>query len=157
MKLQRVVAISKQEQIVQLARQVGCEVFAADDLTEAIQTIQSVRPEIILLDFQFGQDTINQFLSDSNNNTADAPVIIVGDGSAEISAFKDESSKIKPCYYLPSPSDTERLENIIQQIKARKSIGDNPCKISDNFFIDELAASAGIVGQIKAVTEMLNL
>jgi DNA-binding NtrC family response regulator len=157
MKLQRVVAISRQEQIVQLARQVGCQVFAADDLAEAAHTIQSVRPEIILLDYQFGRDAINQFLSDSDNNTADVVVIIVGDGSAEIDIFKNEPSKIKPCNYLASPDDAERLKNIIQQIKVCKSTGDNPYKTFDNFFIDELAASAGIVGQSKAIAEMLKM
>ena len=112
MKPQLVVAVSKQEQIVKLAGQIGCQVFAADDLAEAAHTLQSVRPEIILLDYRFGREEINHFLSDSDNNIANAVVIIVGDGSPEIDTPKNKLSNIKSCYYLSSPDDSDQLQNI---------------------------------------------
>ena len=157
MKLQKIVTISRREKIVQLARKISCEVFAADDLSEAVQTIQSVNPEIILLDYQFGIEAISRFLSTPVNDAIDAPVIIVGDGSAEIAALKEKSPKIKPCNYLISPDDFAQLEKIVQSINASSSNNGNVEKNTKNFFADELAASAGIVGQSKAVTEMLKM
>jgi DNA-binding NtrC family response regulator len=157
MKPQLVVAVSKQEQIVKLAGQIGCQVFAADDLAEAAHTLQSVRPEIILLDYRFGREEINHFLSDSDNNIANAVVIIVGDGSPEIDTPKNKLSNIKSCYYLSSPDDSDQLQNIIRKTFACKSAGDNHQKTSPNLFLDEMAASAGIVGQSKAIAETLKM
>jgi DNA-binding NtrC family response regulator len=157
MKLQKVITISRREELVRLARKIGCEVFAADDLAEAVHTIQSVNPEIILLDYQFGIEPISRFLSAPANNAIDAPVIIVGDGSTEIADLKEKSPKIKACNYLNSPDDLGQLEKIVQQIKTGTPDNGNAEKNTGSYFADELAASAGIVGQSKAIAEMLKM
>jgi DNA-binding NtrC family response regulator len=157
MKLKRVVSVSRREELTRLAGKVGCEVFAADNLTEAIETIQSVTPELILLDYQFGHESINQLLASIGNNPADYHVIIVGDGSAETAAINNELSKTTCCNCLTGPDDIEQLEKIIQQMVLDKSNNGSIDKNTNNFFADDLAASAGIVGHSKAITEMLKM
>ena len=50
MSLTRVVAVSKAPHIHELARQVGREVYAADNIIEAYEIVQAASPELILLE-----------------------------------------------------------------------------------------------------------
>ena len=156
MKLQKALAFTRRQQLIQLAGRFACEVFAADTLTEAVQCIQSAGPQIILIDYLLGDDAINQLLADEET-IGSAIAIIVGDGSAQIDAFKDKQFKIKPCNYLASPDDCDRLEKIIQQLSVSNSAFPNSDKNTDSFFLDDIAASAFIVGQSKSVTDMLKI
>ena len=63
MSLHRVVIVGKEPEVQQLARQFGTEVFAADDLTEASDTVQALNPDLILIDHHFSPNSIQEFLS----------------------------------------------------------------------------------------------
>ncbi|MHC4125041.1 MAG: hypothetical protein ACYSRR_01105 [Planctomycetota bacterium] len=74
MNLCRVVTVGKQTEVHQLARQVGWEVFAADDIAEALDITQRIDPDLILFDHRFSPGCIQEFLSTTDKNS-DAHIV----------------------------------------------------------------------------------
>ena len=62
MNLRKIVALSRDPEIQQLAQEYGQEVFGADDLAEALDVVQTVNPDLILFDHRFGTDHIREFI-----------------------------------------------------------------------------------------------
>jgi response regulator of citrate/malate metabolism len=80
MSLRRIVVVSKDAQIQQLARRVAQEIFAAYDLNEALDIIETVNPDLVLLDCWFDPPHIREFLSKTHKNPINVPVVVVGNG-----------------------------------------------------------------------------
>ena len=71
MSLRRIVAVSKNPEVQQLAQEYGQEVFGADDLLDALDIVQTVSPDLILFDHHFDPGHIREFvlrLSDTAKN-----------------------------------------------------------------------------------------
>jgi len=62
MTLRRIVAVSKDPEVQQLAQEYGQKVFGADDLADALDIVQDVNPDLILFDHRFGTDHIREFI-----------------------------------------------------------------------------------------------
>lgn len=60
--LRRIVVVSKQSELQQLAQQVGQEIFVADDLAEALDIVEAVNPELTVFDDSFTPSHIREFL-----------------------------------------------------------------------------------------------
>jgi DNA-binding NtrC family response regulator len=154
MSLHRVVTVGKETEVQQLARQVGREVFAADDLFEALDISERVDPDLILFDHRFSPGCIREFLSRTDKNS-DAHIIVVG---------RDENDRHSPeefidmgaHYYLQGKQDHHRLQEIVDQIKCNLKVAASKKK-ADDFFADDLAASVSMVGQSKATLHILKM
>jgi len=154
MSLHRVVIVGKQAEVQQLARQVGQEVFAADDLTEASNIVKAVSPDLILFDHRFSPGCIREFLS-TTDKIPDVHIVVVG---------KDENNTHSPAqfiemgahYYLQGKQEYHRLGEIVNQIKNKFKI----CtlkKDAGDFFADDLSASISMAGQSKAALHTLKM
>ncbi len=62
MNLRKIVALSRDPEVQQLAQEYGQEVFGADDLAEALDVVQAVNPDLILFDHRFGTGHIREFI-----------------------------------------------------------------------------------------------
>ena len=69
MSLRSVVTVGREREVQQLARHIGRQVFAADDVTEAADIAKRVDPELILFDHRFAPDCIQDFLRTTGNNS----------------------------------------------------------------------------------------
>ncbi|MBA7711531.1 hypothetical protein ES703_120497 [subsurface metagenome] len=79
MSLRRIVAVSKEAEVQQLARQVGQEIFVADNLDEALDIVETVNPDLILFDHCYHPTGIHEFLNMADKNSINVPVVVVGD------------------------------------------------------------------------------
>ncbi len=154
MTLHRVVAVSKNTEVHQLARQVGQEVFVADDLTEALDIIKTVNPDLILFDHRFSPICIKKFLRTTNKNS-DVNIIVVGSDENNIHP-PAEYTDIGACYYVPGKKDNYRLQKIVNQIKSNLKSYTLKEEIGD-FFADDLASLVSMVGQSKATKNTLKM
>lgn len=154
MTLHRVVAISKNTEVHQLARQAGQEVFAADDLAEASDIIKTANPDLILFDHQFSPIRIKKFLRTTNKNQ-DLNIIVVGSDENNTHS-PAEYTDIGACYYVPGKKDNHRLQKIVNQIKNKLKSFTLKKDMSD-FFADDLAAMVSMVGQSKATKNTLKM
>ena len=72
MTLRKIVALSRDPEVQQLAQEYGQEVFGADDLADALDIVQTVNPDLILFDHRFGAGHIRDFIrEDSVQRIAD--------------------------------------------------------------------------------------
>jgi len=114
--LRRIVAVSKDSEIQRLAQQYGREVFGADDLTDALDIVKTVSPNLILFDHRFNPSHIHEFLNKADKNSVDIPVVVVGNDNSD-TGLSNEFIRMGAFDYLLGRRDYNRLEQIINRIK----------------------------------------
>ena len=166
--LRRIVAVSKDSEIQRLAQQYGREVFGADDLTDALDIVKTVSPNLILFDHRFNPGHIREFLKKADNNLSDVPVVAIG-GDDSDTGLSDEFIRMGAYDYLQGKQDYNRLERIICSIKDNlrtANTGDKHEKrilesVSEQgtsrFFAGNLAASVSMVGKSSAIINTLKM
>jgi len=157
--LRRIVTISRDPQVQQLAQQVGQEIFVADDLTEAFNIIETVNPDLIILDDYLGPVYVREFFdirSRRNNNSKDVPVVVIGNNEnhTDLSA---EYIRMGVHDYLQRKRDYCRLEQIAHRIKKDECKAGNTEKNTADFFAESCAASVSMVGRSKAILHTLKM
>ncbi len=91
MTLRRIVALSRDPEVQQLAQKFGQEVFGADDLADALDIVQTVKPDLILFDHRFGTGHIREFLDRADKYSTNVPIVVVG-GDARTCASRTENA-----------------------------------------------------------------
>ena len=155
MSLRRVVAISRDVEVQRLARQIGQDIFVADDLADALDIAETVNPDLIVFDHRFSPAHIREFLNTTDKNSTDVPV--VGIGSDENDAYSPaEFIQIGAYDYLQGRKDYSRLEQIVNRIQNKFKMG-APEKNAGGFFAEGCAASVSMVGRSKAIVKSLKM
>ncbi len=154
MLLRRIIAVTRQYEIQQLARRVGQQVYVADDPAEAIDIAKTVNPDLILFDHLFTPSQIQQFAEAADTNTIAAPIVVVADAT-QTNHSAEDFKRAGAYEYIADHSDDKMLEQIIRQIKLKAD--KNNQGRSNKFFADEFAASVSMVGQSKAIRHTLNM
>jgi DNA-binding NtrC family response regulator len=155
MSLRRIVIVSKEAYLTQLAQQVGQEIFVADDPAEALDIVETVGPNLILFDHRFSPGHLREFHEMAYKNSIDVPpVVTVGeDGNIDLTA----EFKRKGAYdYLHGKGDYIRLEEIVSRIKNEDRTV-NLAKDRSDFFIDDQAASVSMVGRSRALAKAFGM
>ncbi len=153
MTLSSIITVGREVEIQQLAMKVGENVFVADDMTEALDAVKRVNPDLILFDHRFDKDAVTDFIS-RIDDISDAHVIVIGNGQ-EGDQTACQFKEIK-AHYLHGKQDYHRLHKIVDQIKHKLHIG--TAKSGDGaFFADSLATSVGMVGKSKAMLQTLKM
>jgi len=155
MSLRRVVVVSKDAEVQQLTRQVTQEIFVADDLNEAFDIIETVNPDLILLDHRFSPIHIREFISTTDKNSINVPVVVVGNDENDID-LSVEFIRMGAYDYLQGKRDYSRLEQIVSRIKNKAKTIDSERNRSD-FFAEDYAVSVSIVGRSKAILDTLKM
>lgn len=164
MSLSRFVVVSKDPDVQRLAQRYGKEVFGADDLADALDTIQTVNPDLILFDHRFSPDHIGDFLNKAGKRVAGVPFVVVGgaDGDTESSAKYLQAGASG---YLQSSKDYRRMEQVVDKIEngsncpAKEDIDSKPDlgEGAERFFADDVASSVSMVGKSKAMLSFLKM
>ena len=166
--LLRIVAVSRDPEVQQLAQQYSREVFGADDLTDALDIVKTVNPNLILFDHRFNPRHIREFLNKADKNLVDAPVVAVG-GDDSDTELSNEFIRMGAYDYLQGKQDYNRLEQIISRIKNNSSTTDRDTRDEkgslesgskqgmSRFFAEDLAASVSMVGKSCATVNTLKM
>jgi transcriptional regulator with PAS, ATPase and Fis domain len=130
MTLRRIVALSRDPEVQQLAQKYGQEVFGADDLADALDVIQTTNPDLILFDHRFGTGHIREFLDRADKSRCiGIPIVVVGGDDNNIDPATLGSKQNPPLAgstefmqagaygYLKSRQDYPGFEQIISRIK----------------------------------------
>jgi DNA-binding NtrC family response regulator len=160
MSLRRTVALSRQAEIHELARQVSREVFTADTIAEASDLIEASNPDLILLDRRFSPN-IERFLLTADKITNAPIVVIAGDDedAGEIAALE----KMGAYDYLRGKNDLSRLKETAERIEKQSNVrasgpwGNTPQKTPDYFFAEDFAALVSLVGHSDAIKHTLKM
>ena len=153
MSLLRILVVGKEPAVQQLARQVGQEIFAADSLVEAIELVETIKPDLILFDHRFGPNHIRELLDAADKNLNNIPAVVVGDDNG--SDGSGEFIRMGACEYLRGRGDYSRLEQIVSRIKNKSGTVD--FVNMGRFFAEDYAASVCMVGRSKAIVYTLKM
>ncbi|MCH8118462.1 MAG: sigma-54-dependent Fis family transcriptional regulator [Planctomycetes bacterium] len=180
MTLRRIIALSRDPEVQQLAQKYGQEVFGADDLADALDIVQTVKPDLILFDHRFGTGHIREFLDRADKYSTNVPIVVVGDDDDNIDpatlgsiqnpplAGSTEFMQAGAYDYLKGRQDYAGFEQIISRIK-NESVSRDPCLVtratsderqateSSRFFAEDLACSVSMVGCSKATLDTLKM
>ncbi len=168
MSLLRIVAVSRDPEVQQLAQQYSREVFGADDLTDALDIVKAVNPNLILFDNRFNPSHIREFLIRADKKSVDVPVVAVGHGDSD-TELSNEFIQMGAFDYLQGKQDYNRLEQIICRIKDNLRTVDTGAKHekgsfesgseqrTSRFFAEDLAASVSMVGKSCATVNTLKM
>jgi DNA-binding NtrC family response regulator len=166
--LRRIVAVSKDPEVQRLAQQYGREVFGADDLTDALEVVKTVNPNLILFDRRFNPSHICEFLDTADKYLADVPFVVIGGDNSD-TGLSNEFMRIGAYDYLQGRQDYGRLEQIICRIKdnlrtvntgaknEKGSLGSVSEQAASRFFAEDLAASVSMVGKSYAMVNTLKM
>ena len=155
MSLRRIVIVSRETHVTELAQQVGQEIFVADDPNEALEIVGTVDPNLILFDYRFSPGHIRDFHELAHKNSIDIPPI-VAIGDDEHTDLSLEFKQTGAYDYLKGKRDYIRLEEIISRIKNEaKTVNFEIDK--SNFFIDDHAASVSMVGRSRALVKTFGM
>jgi len=156
MSLRRIVVVSREAQVAQLAQQVGQEIFVADDPAEALDIVDTVSPNLILFGHLFSPHHIHEFHEMAHKNSIDIPPIVaVGDD--EDSDLSVEFKRTGAYDYLQGRRDYIRLEEIVSRVKNETKAVDFEKKKRSDFFADDFAASVSMVGRSRAFIKTLGM
>lgn len=144
---QRIVAIGKDSRLQKLSRHLAEAVYMADDLVEAMELIQTVTPDLIIFDHIFGPNCVTLFLN-QNPSLIDTPVIIVNVDPVLDAAYREAGASA--C--LDDCGDVEAFQAI-----ARPLMAPERQNTSCNFFLNDLACLAGMVGHSPAMAHTLRM
>lgn len=168
MTLRRIVAVSKDPEVQQLAQEYGQEVFGADDLADALDIVQTVNPDLILFDHRFGTGHIREFLDRADKYSTNVPIVVVGGDDDNID-LSTEFMQAGAYDYLKGRQDYAGFEQIICRIKNESEGSRDPCLVtratsderqateSSRFFAEDLACSVSMVGCSKATLDTLKM
>ncbi len=156
MSLRRIVVVSKDPEVQQLAQEYGQEVFGADNLADALDVVQTVNPDLMLFDHRFGPRHIHEFRNRADKNSIDVPIVVVGndDNNTDLST---EFIQTGIYDYLKSSQDYAQLEQIINRIKITSKTSNHSEQNTSHFFAEDLAGSVSMVGCSKAILNTLKM
>ncbi|MHC4436022.1 MAG: sigma 54-interacting transcriptional regulator [Planctomycetota bacterium] len=163
--LSRIVAVSRDPDVQQLAQKYSREVFGADDLTDALNIVKTVNPDLILFDHRFDPGHVCEFLKKADKNSVDAAVVVIGGDDSDIE-LSEQFKRIGICNYLQSKRDNNGLEQIISSMKnnlndAKQDSRDQKQSSGSGrisrFFAEDLAASVSMVGKSCATVNTLKM
>ncbi len=153
--MSRILVVGKEFELQELAQQIGQQIFMADCLADAVNLTETITPDLVLFDHHFGPDFFRQFHSETHKNLINAPIIVVGSEDS----YANSSSEFICAgahSYLCDRHNYSRLQEIANQIESK--LGNIDAKVNKSrYFVEDLAASTGMVGHSKAIIETLKM
>jgi len=159
--LDKVITVSKNQEIQKLAHQYSREVFGVDDPREAYDTVQSVKPDIILYDYHYNPKYIRDLSGMSENKMVSIPIVVICVGDYNEKYLQEEFYEGGAYDFIQGEKDYKRLSDIIINLKKenlQESNNENKNEIeTSRFFINEIAESVCMVGKSNSIEKILDL
>ena len=168
MSLSILVIVSKDPDVRRLAQRYGQEVYGADDLADALDTVQTVNPDLVLFDHRFGPGQIGDFLDKADKRIAGVPIVVVG-SAGDDTGSSAEYLQAGAFGYLQTSKDYRQMELIIDRIENTSEVAgpdpacENLCSMASSqehtqrFFAENIACSVSMVGKSDAMLSSLKM
>lgn len=155
-KLRRIAVVSRSPHIHHLAQEVAQEVFVADDLAEACDIVETVTPDLTIFDGTVSPGAIRDLHERVRAQTPHPPMMVVA--TLEPTAFSDlDYQRVGVSHLLVGEADCNRLRDIVAEIHNNRQRQARDIEIQPDYFLDENAATIGMVGRSKAVKKTLGM
>jgi len=151
MALESILIVGKAGKIQQLARPFTNRLFAADDIDDLHQMIETAVPDLIIFDTDAGSDHITSYLNGPRQGIHHVPVVVIGCG--KVGHESEHFVNLGAYDYINGQSDHCRLGQIIDSIKnAKKQNGSNAL-----YYSPTCPAAVSMVGKSPAIEQSLRM
>jgi DNA-binding NtrC family response regulator len=151
MVLEKILVVGKGSEALEFARPFTRQLFAADDIRNIWESLDTIAPNLIILGTNTPKNDICIFLTDLKLKKCDTPVIVVGndhDDHAELVL------KLGACDYIKGTDDFKRLGLIIDNINTGQMT--KPF-LKNYYFAEDCPSTVSIVGKSKSTSRMLKM
>ncbi len=154
--LRRIAVVSRNTRLHSLAQEIAKEVFVADDITEARDIVQTVTPELTIFDGETPPSDIRDLLEHSDMRANHGSITVVA--ALESTHFSDHDyQRAGVSHVLKGEADCNRLRDIAVEIRSNRQRQTRDTKTQPDYFLDEHAATIGMVGRSQAVGKVLRV
>ena len=153
--LHRIVVVGKKPQVRDIAQEVAHEVFVADDLNEALEIVNTVTPDMTIVDETSAPARVRAFL-DQVDGAGGVPsvMVVVADEEASFSEHEYRRAGVSHCLY--GQANHAGLRDLVAHMQ-RESRQAQRRRAGDDCFVDDLAASVGMVGRSEAIRQTVEM
>lgn len=148
-RIQKIIAVTKNSNIEDIARVVADQIFLADNHDEAVDILNTAEPDIMLQEYnsqmEFGLNS-QEFL---NRITREIPVIAVNTGQ-DSGQLESRSLDINFHDHLHIQDGSERLKQIIRAMHDKIESEVQSAVLNNELFVNHTASSIGMAGTSKA-------
>ncbi len=148
--MNRILLITKQQNLQTLANEYASEVFIADDIREANEIVRITKPDFIIFDEMTGYQDITAFKTKTDNLYGCVPVAIL----SEKQNNSNDCIDAEPILYI-NPNDPGLIEQIVNTNPINNADTSKNCK--NIFFLNENASLASLAGKSTAAKELLDM
>jgi transcriptional regulator with PAS, ATPase and Fis domain len=151
--LQKTLVVSKKNQMQQLAQEVSQQIYMADDLSEALDMVGAIDPDLVIFDELSTPDHVKTFLGRADKMPAETPVVVIGPDSldpAQCDRFKQAG--VHECV-----GDRDQFKRVAYDLVHNNADKSVEPPVKGHFFVDEFAASIPIVGRSAAMQDELHM
>ncbi|MCL5283068.1 MAG: hypothetical protein M1376_24565, partial [Planctomycetes bacterium] len=154
--LRRVVVVSKAPQIHRVVQAVAQEVFAADDLSEAVEIIAAVSPELAVYDGTWAPASLGGHLEQIAGGRHDpcATVVLLA-ADSPFGEREYRQAGVQDC--LVGEENFARLPDLAARVSAARQLRSESPVEADRYFLDETAAAVALAGRSPAIAEALRM
>jgi transcriptional regulator with PAS, ATPase and Fis domain len=152
--LRRIVVVSNKPELRDIAQEVAHETFVADDLDEALHIVNTVTPDLTVFDESTAPDHIREFLSRTDNATAETNIALLAASHSSYSETEYRKAGVSHC--LRGEREYGHLRDIAAQVRANaQRVLQTPASL--DYFTDDIAASVEMVGRSKATQKAIEM
>jgi DNA-binding NtrC family response regulator len=151
----KILIIGKQPEICDLVRLHIDELFTTDEVTDAWHLIDSVSPDVVLVDYTIPRHDVATFLETAINRATEIPVVIMGEDD-ELEVADYFKKKLGAREYLLGRAEYGQLGQVIEELTK------SPARNTDNSSRDASLLQGcdpriQIVGRSKAIHQALKM
>lgn len=153
--LRRIVVVSKQSELRQVAQQVGQEIFVADDLAEAMEIVERVNPDLAMFDDSFTPSQIGEFIHTTDKSPPSVPAVVFGNAVGGSSTAAD-FIEMGAYDYVQQNHDGSQVKQVAARIRSQRQASASE-ENTLGFFVDDHAAAVAMVGRSRAFVKTLGM
>ena len=153
--LRRIVVVSKKPEIHSIGQEMAHEVFAADDLHEAVDIAQTVSPDLTIFDETFTPCHVHDYIEGIARDSSESHVTVVITTNGP-TFCESEYRQAGVDYCLTEEKGSVRLPAIAAELRKGAPQG-NAAPNDEDYFLDETAAAVGMVGRSESIRRSLQI
>ena len=149
MAVDKILVVGKHPEAQQLVRPFAEQLYAADDVEDAIQQIQTLEPDLVVFDAAVDNLSIARCLTLLRQNRLEVPAVVVR--SEECKEHEQMLRQIGVLDIVFGYQDASRLGLIIDRLSGQT------IETDDRFFIKDCPAAVSIVGKSPAIHRSIQM
>lgn len=151
MTLEKILIVGRQSTTQQIARLFAKTLYAADEVDDLWELLESVEPNLIIFDANIARADILQALQTFYQKALSQPVLIFGPlDEPDLESFLTE---YKWAQCVENPENTEQVSRAVSRLLQT----DEETFADSRFFMEDCPSSVSIVGKSKAMMQTLRM